>query len=42
MYIVLAGGRTLPEAVTNLMPEELSSAGEGERIFVLKRDLKKD
>ena len=42
MYIVLAKGRTLPDVVTNLMPEELPSTEEGERIFVLKRDLKKD
>jgi hypothetical protein len=42
MYIVLAKGRTLPDAVTSLVPEELPSAGDGERVFVLKRDLKKD
>jgi len=42
MYIVLAKGRTLPETVMDLLPEELSSRGDGERVFVLKRDLKKD
>ena len=42
MYIVLAKGQTLPDVVTNLMPEELPFTEEGERIFVLKRDLKKD
>ena len=42
MYIVMAQGRPLPEAVTNLLPEELPSTGDGERVFVLKRDLKKD
>jgi 20S proteasome subunit beta 6 len=42
MYIVLAKGRTLPETVTGLLPEELASRGDGERVFVLKRDLKKD
>jgi hypothetical protein len=42
MYIVLAQGRPLPEAVMNLLPEELPSTGDGERVFVLKRDLKKD
>jgi len=42
MYIVMAKGRTLPDAVTNLVPEELPSTGDGERVFVLKRDLKKD
>jgi hypothetical protein len=42
MYIVLAKGRALPDVVTNLMPEELPSTEDGERIFVLKRDLKKD
>jgi len=42
MYIVLAKGRTLPETVTGLLPEELPSKGDGQRVFVLKRDLKKD
>ncbi|KAF8477968.1 nucleophile aminohydrolase [Russula ochroleuca] len=42
MYIVMAKGQTLPDAVTNLLPEELPSTGDGERVFVLKRDLKKD
>jgi len=42
MYIVLAKGRTLPDAVVNLRPQELPSATDGERVFVLKRDLKKD
>jgi hypothetical protein len=42
MYIVLAKGRALPDAVANLRPQELASAGDGERVFVLKRDLKKD
>ncbi|KAF8272625.1 proteasome subunit [Lactarius quietus] len=42
MYIVLAKGRTLPDAVANLRPQELASAADGERVFVLKRDLKKD
>jgi len=42
MYIVLAKGQALPDVVTNLMPEELPSTEDGERIFVLKRDLKKD
>ena len=42
MYIVLAKGRTLPDAVVNLRPQELPSTTDGERVFVLKRDLKKD
>jgi hypothetical protein len=42
MYIVMAKGQMLPDAVTNLLPEELPSTGDGERVFVLKRDLKKD
>ena len=42
MYIVLAKGRNLPDAVENLRPQELPSAADGERVFVLKRDLKKD
>jgi hypothetical protein len=42
MYIVLAKGRALPEAVTSLLPEELPSTEDGQRVFVLKRDLKKD
>jgi hypothetical protein len=41
MYIVLAEGRDLPDAVANLRPQELAGA-DGERMFVLKRDLKKD
>jgi len=42
MYIVLAQGRTLPETVTGLLPEELPSKGDGQKVFLLKRDLKKD
>jgi 20S proteasome subunit beta 6 len=42
MFIVLAKGRTLPDAVVNLRPQELPSTVDGERVFVLKRDLKKD
>ena len=38
----MAKGQTLPDAVTNLLPEELPSTSDGERVFVLKRDLKKD
>jgi 20S proteasome subunit beta 6 len=42
MYIVLAKGRTLQglESVPGL--QELTGTDEGERVFVVRRDLKKD
>jgi 20S proteasome subunit beta 6 len=42
MYVVLARGRTLQglEGLRGL--QELSTSQEGERLFVVRRELKKD
>jgi len=42
MYIVLAKGRTLHETESIGGLQELTTTDEGERVFVVRRDLKKD
>jgi 20S proteasome subunit beta 6 len=42
MYIVLAKGRTLQSMGVDAQAQEVSARPDGERVFVLRRDLKKD
>ena len=44
MYVVLAKGRSTQglEGVKGALVSELPGRGDGERVFVLRRDLKKD
>jgi 20S proteasome subunit beta 6 len=42
MFIVLAQGRPAPELERAPGVQELSATPNGERVFVLRRELKKD
>jgi hypothetical protein len=42
MFVVLARGRAAPELEGRPGVQELSAPGDAERVFVVRRELKKD
>ena len=42
MYIVLARGRSLQSMGMSIDAQEVSARPDGERVFIVRRDLKKD